>query len=424
MMCAMPSSVAELVNPIDPAEIPDWARTMASTFLDDPAGPDFVRRRDLLARAWEPDRAWGAQAHGRWVATLRTEDRMLSVPGLGTATADIRADALTNVTVAASHRRQGLMRRMLTGSLRAARERGSALSILLAAEWPIYWRFGYAPATLSADYVLRRSRPGSASDGDPSRVRIVDTEEFGRVAPQVFAAARRQRAGQLDRDGTWWDRTLGLGDFTRSPSTPPNLCVHEGDAGPDGILGWKADGGFGLLPPFGRLDVSWLAAATGEAYRNLWAYLTGMDIVDEIRLSVRPVDERVRWLLADARTLVTTGQTDFLWVRLLDVPAALSARRYAVPGEVVLEVIDRGYDDFTAGRYRLAADGDEVTCERTDRAADVVLDQRALASIYLGGFRLEELTLDGAVREYTPGALTRMSVMFSTPLAPWDATWF
>ncbi len=100
------------------------------------------------------------------------------------------------------------MRQMLTGSLRAARERGDALSILLAAEWPIYGGFGYAPATLSADYVLRRSRRGSACDGDPSRVRIVDPAGSSRIAPDVFAVARRQRAGQLDRDGSWWDRVL------------------------------------------------------------------------------------------------------------------------------------------------------------------------------------------------------------------------
>lgn len=424
MMCAMPSSVAEVVNPVGPEEIADWGSAMASTFLGDPSGPDTGRRLELLRRAWEPDRAWGARARDRWVATLRTEPRTLSVPGLGTATTDVPADALTNVTVAASHRRQGVMRRMLTGSLRAARERGDALSVLLAAEWPIYGRFGYAPATLSADYALRRSRRGSTCAGDPSRVRIVDPAEFGRLAPEVFSVARRQRAGQLDRDGSWWDRVLGLGGFDRSPSAPPNLCVHDGDAGPDGILGWKPCGDFGLMPPLGWLDISWLTAATDEAYRNLWSYLTGIDVVDEIRLSGRPVDERVRWLLPDARTLVMTEQVDFLWLRLLDVAAALTARRYAVADELVLEVIDTGTDDFTAGRYRLAADGDNVACERTGRPADVVIDQRALASIYLGGFRLEQRALDGMAREDTHGALQRMSVMFSTPLAPWDATWF
>lgn len=224
-MCAMPSSVAEVVNPIGPEEIPGWARSMASTFLSDSVGADISRRLELLRHAWEPGRAWGARARGQWVATLRTESRTLSVPGPGTTTADVRADALTNVTVAASHRRQGLLRQMLTESLRAARERGDALSILLAAEWPIYGRFGYAPATLSADYLLRRSRPGSASPGDPSCVRIVEPAEFGRVAPEVFAVARRQRAGQLDRDGAWWDRVLGLAGFNQSPSLPANTCA-------------------------------------------------------------------------------------------------------------------------------------------------------------------------------------------------------
>ena len=423
MMCAMPS-VAEVVNPIAAEEIPAWVGAMATTFLGDPAGPDSARRRAGLESVWEPDRAWGAQVHGRWVATLRTETRMLSVPGAGAMTADIRADALTSVTVAASHRRQGLLRRMLTASLRAAHERGDAVSILLAAEWPIYGRYGYAPATLSADYLLRSSRRGSTCAGDPSRVRIVDAAEFGAIAPGVFARARRQRAGPLDRPGSWWDRVLGLGGFDPSPSPSHNLCVHQGDTGPDGILGWKSDGEFGLMPPFSRVDVSWLSAATDQAYRDLWAYLTGIDLVDEVRIPGRPVDERVRWLLPDARTLVMTEQVDFLWLRLLDVPHALTARRYAQPGELVLEVIDDGPDDFAGGRYRLAADGHEVTCERTRRPADVVLDQRALASIYLGGFRLEARMLDGSAREQSPGALARMSAMFSTPLAPWDATWF
>jgi hypothetical protein len=102
MMYAMPSSIAEVVNPIAPEEIPAWACSMATTFLDDPAGPDSARRRGLLERVWEPERAWGARARDRWVATLRTETRMLSVPGAGTTTADVRADALTNVTVAAA----------------------------------------------------------------------------------------------------------------------------------------------------------------------------------------------------------------------------------------------------------------------------------------------------------------------------------
>jgi predicted acetyltransferase len=424
MMTSMPPLAPELVNPIPVEETAGWARAMSTTFLGEPDGPQAARRTDLLTRSWDPTRAWGVRDRGRWVATLRTEERTLSVPGVGDGTADLRVDALTGVTVAGTHRRRGLMSRMLAGSLRAARERGDAISILIAAEWPIYGRFGYAPATVSADYVLRRWRPGASCSGDPTRVRQVERDEFAEVAPAVYAAARRRRAGQIDRDGTWWNRVLGRDGYAPSEGLPHNWFVHEGDGGADGLLGWKASGHFGLVPPLATVEVWELVSISDAAYRNLWSYLSGIDGVDEISLSNRPVDEPVRWLLGDARTLVMTRQVDLLWLRLLDVPAALAARRYAVPGEVVLGVIDEDAYGLARGRYRLRAGDQEVDCEITDRDADLEITQQALASIYLGGFRLGQLLLSGAASERTPGALARADLMFSTPLAPWNGTWF
>jgi predicted acetyltransferase len=424
MMVTVRDSVSELVNPIPAEELPGWVRALVSTFLGDPDGPGAARRVDVLSRCWDPERAWGVRDRSRWVATLRTETRALSVPGLAEETEDVRVDALTNVTVAATHRRRGLMRRMLDDSLRAARERGDAVSILIAAEWLLYGRFGYAPAALSADYVLRRGRPGATISGDPTRMRQVEREEFGELATAVFAAARRRRAGQIDRDARWWNRVLGRDGYPPPEGLPHNWLVHDGDDGPDGLVAWKATGHFGLVPPWGTVEVAHLASASDLAYQNLWSYLIGIDGVDGISLPNRPIDEPVRWLLGDARALVMTQQVDFLWLRLLDVPAALAARRYAVPGEVVLEVIDDDAPSFASGRYRLRADGDEVECERTDHDADLELTQRALASIYLGGFRLRELVPSGGARECRPGALALVDLMFSTPLAPWNATWF
>jgi predicted acetyltransferase len=316
------------------------------------------------------------------------------------------------------------MRKMLSGSLRAARERGDAVSVLIAAQWPIYGRFGYAPATLSADYVLSRARLGAASAGDASRVRQIDREEFGELAPALYADARRQRAGQLDRDAAWWNGVLGLNGYAPSDNLPHSWFVHASEDRPDGLLAWQAGGDFGLLPPFGSVQVWELVSASDAAYRNLWSYLSGIDVVEQISLSGRPVDEPARWLLGDARTLVMTQQVDFLWLRLLDVSGALSARRYAVPGEVVLEVIDEDAGGFAAGRYRLIAAGEQVECDRTEHRADLEITQRALASIYLGGFRLRELLLSGVANELTPGSIERVDLMFSTPLAPWNATWF
>lgn len=377
-----------------------------------------------MTRTWDPQRAWGVRDRRQWVATLRTEPRTLTVPGAEDQTRDVQVDAVTNVTVAATHRRQGLMRLMLADSLRAARERGDALSALIAAQWPIYGRFGYAPATLSADYVLHRDRTGAARFGDPVRVRQVERGEFGDVAPAVYGAARRRRAGQMDRHEPWWDRVLGRNGYAVPDDLPHNWFIHEGANGPDGLLAWKAGGTFGLLPPLGRVDVWDLVSATDTAYRDLWRYLAGIDGIDAVHLHNRPVDEPVRWLLGDARALVMTQQVDLAWLRLLDVAAALSARRYAVAGEVVLEVVDEDAGGFAAGRYRLWANGQDVECHRTGRDADLAITQRALASIYLGGFRLSELRMAGVARQLTPGALARLAVMFSTPLAPWNATWF
>lgn len=397
---------------------------MVATFLGDPDSVGARRRVDVLTRLWDPARAWGARDRGRWVATLRTETRLLSLPGGAGSTVDLPVDAVTNVTVSATHRRRGLMSRMLEGSMAAARDRGDAVSILIAAEWPIYGRFGYAPSTVAADYLFRRSRRGARCSGDLHRVREVDRDEFGVTAPGVFAAARRRQPGQIDRDTDWWNRLLGRDGHAPSDGLPHNWLVHDGHAGPDGLLAWKATGDFGLNPPLGTADVWDLTAATDAAYQDLWAYLSGLDLVDDIRISNRPVDEPVRWALDDGRALVMTQHVDFTWLRVLDVPAALSARRYAVPGELVLEVIDEDVGRFAAGRYRLSAGDDGVECTRTTAEPDVEITQRALASIYLGGFHVSEMRLAGGARERTPGALTRLDMMFSTPHAPWNATWF
>ena len=420
----MAASDPQLVNPVAVPEVDGWARAMASTFLRDPHGGEMGRWIDDLQRRWDPARSWGAHDGGRWVATLRSEPRTITVPGLGAATRQLDADAVTNVTVAPTHRRRGLMRGMLGGSLRAARERGDAVSVLIAAEWAIYVRFGYAPATLSADWALHRSRAGAAIAGDLTRVRQVERDEFGDVATAVYAAARRGRAGQIDRSQAWWDRLLGRDGYAPADDLPHNWLVHDGDDGPDGLLGWTAKREADLLPPLGTVDVTGLATATDAAYADLWSYLTGLDGVDLVRLPHRPVDEPARLLSTNGRTVTLESQFDFMWLKLLDVPAALAARRYAIAGELVLDVADDAIEASVAGRYHLRADGDDVQCAPTERPADVALTARALASIYLGGFRAHELAAAGAIAELTPGAVHRLGIMFATPLAPWNATGF
>ncbi len=416
----------EVVNPIPDDEIRPWLAAMATTFLNEAEGEDFERSVVAHQREWFADRAWGARAGGRWVGTLAIEERTVSIPGPGATTVDVVADALTEVTVSATHRRRGLLTQMLSASLRAAKDRGDPLSMLIAAEWPIYGRYGYAPASQAADYTLfTRARPNLLRPGDDGSVRQVEPGDLGDIAPAVFDAARPLRAAQVDRRGDWWARRLGLNGYQPSKhGKAPNYILHEGSSGPDGLLWWSSTRDFELNGELGAIQVGDLTAATPAAYRNLWAYLVGVDVVGEVTLAHRPVDEPIRWLLSDGRALRPTFVGDDLWVRLLDVPAALSARGYASSDRLVLEVVDDDTGGYAAGRFVLDADEHGADCRPTTQAADLRISQRVLAAIYLGGFTVRQLGIGGGIEELTSGALPRADAMFATTLPPWNATGF
>lgn len=413
----------EVLNPIPVAEVASWVSASATALLQPTSGDDFVRRVERRSRNWLPERAWGVRDRNRWVANLASEARWLTIPAGATGTRDIPADALTAVGVAATHRRRGLLRRMITSSLAAAKDRGDAVSILIAAEWPIYGRFGYAPASVGCDYLLRPRRSEPLLSPPAGVLRTVDADELTPIARGLFGTARLLRPGQVDRHDPWWARRLGQDGYaTTEPE--PTWILHEGAAGADGMLGWTVRRDFGLNDNLGEVEVLDFVATGDDAYRDLWAYLCGIDAVEAIVLRGRPVDEPIRWLLRDGRALAQQTVSDFLWVRLLDVPAALSARGYAVPGRVVLDVVDGAVSGYGAGRVLLEAGAEDAMCVRSDEPADLRIDQRALAAIYLGGHRLRAVAFGGGVEELSPGSLDRVDAMFGTNLAPWTQTGF
>jgi predicted acetyltransferase len=311
---------------------------------------------------------------------------------------------------------------MLTQSLQAAKERGDALSMLIAAEWPIYGRFGYAPAVTCASYVYHPRRPRATLPAPPAgSVRQVEADELVKAARTIFETARRRSPGQVDRRDPWWDRRLAQ-DGYEPIGKRPNWILHEGPDGPDGLLAWKVARDFDLSGELGAIEVDEFFAANDTAYRDLWGYLGGIDVINEVRLDDRPLDEPIRWLLPDARALHLKDTFDYLWVRLLDLPVALAARDYAMPGRVVLDVVDDTVDGFAAGRVALEVDDSGARCEPTTAPADLRVDQRALAACYLGGYRLRSLL--AGVEELTAGALARADVMFSVPQPPWNQTGF
>jgi len=416
-------SDVEIVHPVPVEEVAGWVETMAITFLENPADEQHRNWIDTLRRDWLPDRFWGARDRGNWVGTLGSWPYHLTVPGSDTT---LSADGLTMVTVAGTHRRRGLLTTMLTDSLHAARDRGDAVSILWAAEWAIYWRFGYAPATTTAYYELSPRSPGaSLSPSGEGTVRRVGAAELGSLATDIFARAAQHRAGNIDRSRGWWQRQLGLDGYPDNPYNGKvrNHVLHEGPDGPDGFVTWVP--GSTDSAETGTIEVLDLCAATDAAYRNLWAYISSLDLVDQITTHRRPIDEPVRWLLGNARALRLSYYADGLWLRLLDVPAALSSRRYAVSDRLVLEIVDDDIGGFAAGRYVLDGGPDGAKClPSTVDTPDLRLHQRALAAAYLGGNSLHSQLIAGRVDELTAGALRRADAMFATPVAPWCATGF
>ena len=404
-------------------EIEPFSRSIRQTFLEETT--NVARFAPLYKRTWDSERVWGAVADGRYVGTLRTLEHQLSVPGPGgRGTVDITADALTAVTVSATHRRQGLLTRMLGSSLQAAHERGDALSILVAAEWAIYGRFGYWPGATWADRVVRPRRPGAKLRVPVTgSVRQVEMTEARELAPAIFEAVRLDRAGHINRDESSWDRRLD-GQWRLAEAKDPVAIVHEGDSGIDGLLVWHADQDFGWVDG-GKITVEELFASNQAAYSALWGYLLEMDVVEEIKVGARPPDEPLALLMVDGRSVQTTALTDAMWVRLLDVPAALSARGYSTPGRLCFDVVDTDTGGYAAGRYLLDADADGSHCRPApELTPQLALSQRALAAIYLGQPSLRAQQAAGLVDELEPGAVARADAMFGTALLPWVGTGF
>lgn len=418
----------EIVHPLTPDLLDPMYSAARRAYLNTESQRSAPWRR----RAVDLDLAWVARDHDRVVGTLRTIEDTLSVPSrAGTPSPRVDADLLTTVSVSPTHRRQGLLRRMLGESLTQAQERGRAVSVLVAAEYEIYGRFGYAPAVAETTFQVAKHRPGARITTEPvGSMREIDEYEASDLGPPVYEAEVDARPALIGRDELWWDRELRRWGPDRevvasADEKPQRFAVHSDATGRvDGYVSWsvkKMDEGREL----GTLEAHDLFVADPVAYREVWRFLLGIDLIDHVHVEHRPVDDPLPWLLADARTAGASATGDAMWLRILDVPAALGARAYGMDDELVLDVVDEAVGNWAGGRFRLTAGPDGAQCVPAPAAtADIRLPQTSLASLYLGGVRAAVLARTGGYDEETPGAGARLDRLFATPLAPWRATDF
>jgi predicted acetyltransferase len=408
------SDLAEQLRPITAEEWPAFVRAMSAVFAEDPSGP-FLDKPSPVA---ELDRSLGLFENGRVAATSGIYSLDMTVPG----GAVVPTAGITWITVAPTHRRRGVLTAIMRRQLDEVQEAGrEPVAALWAAESSIYGRFGYAPASFRGGWTGRTERLGLRRDVDTGsgRVRLVDVDEFRAAAVPLHEQLRRWVPGNLARDDRWWDRLLRDEKEQREGWTARQHVLHEeADSTVTGYASyrlksvWTDDS-----EPDGKISVGEVRSTTPAAYAALWQFLLSQDLIRTVNADMASSDDPVRHLLADARAL-HARPADALWVRLVDVGKALSARRYPAPIDLVLEVRDE-FCPWNTGRWRLSGHPAGAYCGPTDRDPDIVLGIEELSSVYLGGVSLAGLQAAGRVREVSPGAVTLASTAFGWPVAPW-----
>ncbi|MGI5129491.1 GNAT family N-acetyltransferase [Pseudonocardia sp. CA-107938] len=341
------------------------------------------------------------------VGVAAAYDMAMTLPG-GAA---LPSRGVAWVSVPATHRRRGILRALMAEQLRGFVEAGTPLAILTASHASIYGRFGYGEATrnrtVEIDPRFAQFRAGAP---DPGGVRYAETAEIGEHAAEIHRRWVARTPGAVSRSAAWWARFLHDREYSRGGGTRRFHLVH-----PDGWVTYRSHWG-GEAPTL-RAEVF---AVTDESHAALWRVLLAQELVRSVTARI-PLDDPLPLLLTDPRIVATTEVADGLWARVLDVPTVLSARRYAVEVDTVLDV----QDDFLGrgGRFRLQGGPDGATCTPTSDAAQVTLDVADLGSLVTGCVRAR--TLAAAARlAAEPAELARLDAAFVPERDPVHGTDF
>lgn len=406
---------------IDPSELVDTARLNAFVFG---GGYDPVRSalRDALAdpnRTWvvDVDAAEKTDAPFPFVATGAAVPMRIAVPG----GADVEAHGIRGIAVLATHRRRGILRSIMRVALDDAHERGEVLSCLWPTSSAIYDRYGYGIATghhrVEIDLAHAALRDDTHALADRATVRLVPPARAATVIARVYEEERRTRPAMIQRDERWWARRL------HDPTDSLGVAVARGaDGEPSGYALYTVARSWATTGPANTVEVDELASTAAEAWAALWRFLTSIDLATALTAWGRPVDEPLVHASVEPRH-VRRSVGEAAWFRLLDVPAALTARSYLAEGRVVLEVSDP-FCPWNEGRWALEAGPDGATCKRTDETPDVSLAASALAATYFGAVKLHHLAGAGRIDSHAPGAVLRADALLQWPVAPWAVDWF
>jgi len=402
------------IRPITPDQFGDFVVAAESAFGHRPTPEEL----DVYRKVFEFERSFAAFEAGTIVATAGVASFRLTVPG-GT----LPMAGVTAVAVRPTHRRQGLLTMLMRRQLDDVRDERESVAGLWASEGAIYQRFGYGLSAWLGRFEIDRPRTAFAR---PVRwkgsVRQVERDEAMALFPHVHQRVVERYPGMIGRTRAYWDHDYADLEHHREGASPLFFAVYESAEGPEGYVAYRVKVDWPESIPSNTVHVRELMAVTTEAYAALWRFCFDMDLVGTIESWGRPAEEPLLHMLAHPRAL-RFRLGDALWLRLVDLPAALAGRRYASEGRVTFEVRD-WFCPWNEGRFELEGGPDGASCRPTNKPAEFIVDAADLAAAYLGGTRLRALQRAGRVEEIEAGALARADAMFTWDPSPWCAQLF
>jgi predicted acetyltransferase len=374
-------------------------------YFNPPPSEEFLTD---LARQMPHERMHAALEDGQIVGGAGAFPFELSVPG-----GSLPCAGVTAVGTQPTHRRRGVLRSMMDAQLRDVHERGEPIAALWASEETIYGRFGYGIASWAGSLSIPHEWDAFVDSLQPGgTARFVTPEEARELFPPVYERVRRERPGMMSRSGEWWElRHLRLHEDEKD--APRRFVAIDIDGETQAYAFYRTHFSFEGGLPASKLVVREALGATPAATAAIWRFVLDVDWMSVVEVSLAPPDHPLFLLLALPRR-ARYRMGDGLWLRIVDLPAALSGRRYGEAGPLVLEVRD-AVCEWNEGRWRLA---DEV-CERTDEEPDLALDVSALGSAYLGAVPFKQLHDAQRVEELREGAIERADALFAWRPLPW-----
>jgi predicted acetyltransferase len=396
------------IRPLGADELPAFVGAMSVPFGFD-AKPEWIER---FKNRFELPRLRAAVDGGKIVGTLGTLSCQLTVPG-----GSIPMAGTSAVSVAPTHRRQGILRAFMADHFAELHRNGEAVAALWASESSIYGRFGYGPASKLARVKLERAHARMAQPvALPGAMQLLNREEALAAFPEVYDKVVANRPGMFHRSPRWWEhRVLSDPEEMRDGATAQRRVLHVRDAAPVGYVIYRTRQN--RERQMNEVIVVELLGVDAEAEKSLWQHIFGIDLITAIDYWNQPVDSPLVWWLVDSRRL-ERRIVDGLWLRPIDVTKALVARTYSHPGSLLFKVTDE-LCPWNEGTYELEVGEDShAQCRRVASAAQVEMSSFGLGALYLGGHRFQDLARAGIVKG-SADAIRRADVMFASDRVPW-----